>query len=250
MLKLPASFLSHNLLPLLGFHFKIILPIKTSKYLPFTIPDFVLNVMVLIMPLSMCLFGTILLALFAVELAQEDVENPATTPEELLCLRGKFSEAASLTDEEKMTAVFRCFPFVSKKFEEQLREYDDLKQRLDHVKQRRLALQSSKSTPDAAHSELKDSFKRKIHFRDLLWMRLQAFYDNNGYVIGIPKALAAFVIVLFAASVVCGLLLRYSDVQPVRIGVMVFVGVCVVGGLVAYWLVPGMRVERIVREEF
>ncbi|XP_055339383.1 uncharacterized protein LOC129588973 [Paramacrobiotus metropolitanus] len=207
--------------------------------------------MVLIMPVLMSLFGTIMPAVFAVELADEDVANLATTtPEELLCLRGKFGEAASLTDEEKMTAVLRCFPFISEKFEGQLREFDDLKQRLDHLKQPRMAREPSRSTPDAAHSELNDSLKGKIHFRNVLWMRLQAFYDNSGFVFGIPNALAAFVFVLVAAAVACGLLLRYSDVQPVRIAVTAVIGVCVVGGVVAYWMVPGMRVERIVKEEF
>ncbi|XP_055339244.1 uncharacterized protein LOC129588866 [Paramacrobiotus metropolitanus] len=198
------------------------------------------------MPVTWYLFGAFLLAAFvARQLHAEDQKTATRTLEELLCLQGKFAEAATWTDVEKIQAVLQCFPLLRETFETYIRDFHQLKQlvihmeeRTNHLEERFLMVmkQGSSRATDMADHELK---------KPSTW--------NIGRILDMSNASLAAVV----AIVVVLLLFRFvlwpnynNDQQHIYIGFMMLFGMCIVGALISAWIVPGLRVQRIVKEEF
>ncbi|XP_055339323.1 uncharacterized protein LOC129588927 [Paramacrobiotus metropolitanus] len=217
--------------------------------------------MVFKMRVLLYVFGALLPAVSAddaVELLRDDshdTQNTATaTHEELLCLDDKFLQAATLTDEEKMEAVFQCFPLLKERYEARMAELTEAKPLMD-VLERRVKMRESFISPWRPENAedimefLKEQFGEKPGVWDVLYMKYVELFVTYGFIHGIPNAFIAFLMIIVVASSASEFLFGLLHGQQMHIVIVAFFGICTVGGLVAYLVLRMMRVQRIVKGE-
>ncbi|XP_055339378.1 uncharacterized protein LOC129588967 [Paramacrobiotus metropolitanus] len=210
------------------------------------------------MPLSLCLFGALLPALsadVAVEPVREDSQIVATTThEEMICLDDKFLQASIVTDEEKMEAVFQCFPLLKERYETRMKELEKAKPLMDVLERRAKIRQSMSSTLSPNEAEdlmelLKEDLDDKTGIWDVLYVKYVELFYTYGFTLGMPNAFIAISLVFVVASSASAFLCGYFDGQQMHIVIIAFFGIFTVGSLVAYLVLRMMRVQRIVKEK-
>ncbi|XP_055339365.1 uncharacterized protein LOC129588957 [Paramacrobiotus metropolitanus] len=211
-------------------------------------PIFGWNAMLLRVQALLYLCGLICPAVLAVAVdpqPDDDQNRDITFQQDLQCLRDQSYN--SLSTEEKIIAMQKCFPFLRDVPEGEAKRSKKLEKRFIDIEQS-IIQGYPRFTLNAADCEVNKFLNGKLDFWDNLWMRLRKLCDS-GPILGMPNAFAAVMFVVGAGGVVYGLLVVYCNPQPKHIVFMMIVMAVIVPGSVYLLVAPILHVKRIIKEE-